>query len=68
MPKLDTCDCGSTQFEEYRVPLDLNFLKSMQWGGSTVHKGEVKQKDVWVRFCGVCSKVTFWSKPSRNTA
>jgi len=62
---IEPCPCGSTEFDEYRVALNVNIIKNTQWSADVkALAGEVKQKNVWTRCCKNCDRVSFWSKPA----
>ncbi len=61
----EKCECESTEFDEYRATLDVTILKPTQFDGPGVHPGQVKQRQVWTRFCKNCGRVSFWSKPAQ---
>jgi len=61
----DACECGGLEFDEYRVALNVSFLKGATGtSGQKVYPGEIKQRDVWTRFCKHCNRVSLWSKSS----
>ena len=63
MPGISKCECGSSNFEQHKVMLDLNILETTQLPtGQTLRSGDVRQQGVWSRFCKNCGSVTFWSR------
>jgi hypothetical protein len=62
---LPTCRCGSTDFKESTVRMELEVPTKGQWSsGQPMVKDVIERKTLWTRTCNACSEVTFWSKPS----
>jgi hypothetical protein len=66
MPKISNKrECGSSDCGEFLVILNVQITKDVQWTSQQIgHKGEIKQKNTWARFCEDCGRVTFWTNPA----
>jgi predicted nucleic-acid-binding Zn-ribbon protein len=56
--KLSTCPCGSADFKESQVILQLHT-------GAT-HAETVQGQDFWMRSCNACGQVTLWNQKAQR--
>jgi hypothetical protein len=62
---MKSCEC-SGNVEEVRVSLPVRSERKVQWTkDQPTTAPQIQNRDFWVRICGTCSQVTFWSKPSQ---